>query len=429
MRKHISSRAVTLAAISVSVLLLSGADWTRFRGPGASGVAEETGLPSSWDATSNIVWKTRLPGFGTSSPITLGDKIFLSCYSGYGLDQDAPGDQQNLQHLLLCLNRADGQIVWARGIEARPPLADYDSDRVNLHGYASSTPTTDGESVYAFFGRAGVVAYDMSGNPRWHAEVGDKTHGWGSASSLIVHNDLVIVNASVESESLVALNKKTGQPVWHVPGIGQSWSTPLIVNVPDGPDELVVSHRGKIWGLEPDTGERQWECDGIDDYVCPAVIAHDGIVYVTAGRRRPQFIAVRAGGRGDVTDTHVLWEMRATPKVSTPVYYEGYLYWVTHSGVAGCANAKTGDIVYEESLDLKGSRDKVYASPVVGDGKLFGVSREDGAFVLAVGPEFELLARNHLDDSSVFNATPTISDGQLLLRSDRFLYCIGNESG
>lgn len=354
------------------------------------------------------------------------DRIFLTCYSGYGLNREAPGDQEDLQLRVLCLNRADGKIIWDNSTPAHPPVAAYDRGRVNLHGYASATPTTDGQAVYVFFGRAGVLAYSLSGDLLWRTSVGDGIHSsWGSAASPILYKDLVIINACIESQSIVALDKRTGRVVWEKAGIERSWSTPLIVDLPDGSHELVVSMKGMILGLDPATGEQLWQSSGVDDYICPAVIANSGIVYVTAGRS-PQFFAVRAGGRGDVTDTHILWETAATPKVPTPLYHQGYLYWVDHKGIACCMSAETGEVVYRERLHFKGAGDTVYASLVLADGKLYGVSREDGAFVLAAEPEFRLLARSYLGDTSVFNATPTISNGQLLLRSDRYLYCIGD---
>ena len=411
---------------ALSAVFLTGADWLRFRGPGATGVSDDTGLPVEWSADENIVWKTALPGFGTSSPVTLGDKIFLTCYRGYGLDAEEPGDQENLELSVLCINRADGQIDWAEATPARPELAGYGSGRVNLHGYASSTPVTDGKSVFAFFGRSGLVAYSTSGKPLWHTYVGDKINrSWGSATSPVLFENLVIVNASIESTSIVAVDKKTGREAWRAGGIPSSWSTPLVVELPGGSAELVVSMRGKILALDPATGKELWQCRGVGDYTCSAVIANDQVVYVTGGRRKAQFFAVRCGGRGDVSDTHVLWEIEETSKVSTPIYLDGFLYWIDQRGFAGAADAKTGELFYKENLQLKGSSDKVYASLVSGDGKIYGVSREDGAMVLAPGREFKLLARNHLGDSSIFNATPTISNGQLLLRSDRYLYCIG----
>lgn len=422
--KKITTRRTGLL-LALSALLFLGADWTRFRGPDASGVSDDRGLPVTWSEDENIVWKTALPGYGSSSPTTLGDRIFLTCYSGYGLESETPGEQEDLRLNILCIDRADGRILWRKSSDARPELAKYDGGRVNLHGYASATVATDGEALFAFFGRSGVVSYSLSGDLLWHALVGDGVNGWGSATSPVLAGDLVIINASVESQSIVALDKKTGEEVWRTGGVKSSWSTPLVVDRGGGSQELVVSMRNKILALDPSTGEQLWECDGVRDYTCPSVIANQGVLYVTGGRG-PQFFAIRAGGQGDVTESHTLWETAATPKVGTPVFYKGYLHWIDHTGVAYCADAETGEILYKEGLDLHGPGrgDKVYASLVAADGKLFGVSRADGAIVLAAGPEFKVLARNHLD-SSVFNATPTISNGQLLLRSDRFLYCVG----
>jgi len=410
--------------LAVSALLLVAADWTRFRGPHARGVSDAAGVPASWSAEENVVWKTALPGFGSSSPITLGDRIFLTCYSGYGLDADEPGDQENLRHNVISIDRSDGKIIWAKATEPRLPETAYDSGQIDLHGYASGTLAADQEAVYAFFGRSGVLAYSVDGEPLWRVYVGDGTHTWGSAASPILHKNLVIVNASVESESLVALDKADGREVWRVAGIKQSWSTPLVVDLPGGAQELVVSMKGKVLGLDPATGEELWQCAGVNDYVCPAVIAHEGTVYVTGGRR-PQTLAIRAGGRGDVTETHLLWEINKASKVPTPLYHDGHLYWINQRGVATCVKADTGEVLFDERLRISGRGDKIYASLVLADDKLYGVTRQDGTIVTAAKPEFELLAQNDLGDSSIFNATPVPLDGQLLIRSNRFLYCIG----
>ena len=414
----------TSLLLVVSALLLVAADWTRFRGPDARGVAHSPAVPVTWTERENVVWKTALPGFGSSSPITLGDKIFLTCYSGYGLDADEPGDQESLRHNVISIDRADGKLIWAKATEARLPEPAYDAGFIELHGYASGTLAADREAVYAFFGRSGVLAYSVDGKPLWRVYVGDGTHNWGSATSPILHNNLVIVNASVESESLVALDKADGREVWRVPGIKRSWSTPLVVDLPGGAQELVVSMEGKVLGLDPATGEELWQCAGVKDYVCPAVIAQEGIVYVTGGIK-PHTLAIRAGGRGDVTETHLLWESNKATKVPTPLYHDGHLYWINQRGIATCVKADTGEVLYDERLDISGRGDKIYASLVLVDDKLYGVTRQAGTIVLAAKPEFELLARNDLGDSSIFNATPVPVDGQLLIRSNRFLYCIG----
>ncbi|MBN2474062.1 MAG: PQQ-binding-like beta-propeller repeat protein [Pirellulales bacterium] len=415
-----------LAVAVVSIVVGVGADWLRFRGPAGNGVADDTGLPVTWSATEHVVWKTAMPGSGASSPITLGDRVFLTCYSGYGLDPDEPGEQENLLHHVTCIDRATGKIVWDKRSKARLPETEYDAERfLQLHGYASSTPATDGQNVYAFFGRSGVWAYSIDGDLLWRVSVGSGTHGWGSANSPVLAGDLVIVNASVESNAVVALEKATGKEVWRAEGVEKSWSTPVLVELPNGSRELVVSMLNYVRGYDPATGEQLWQCAGVRDYVCPMVVAADGIVYVSGGRS-VQTVAVRAGGRGDVTETHRLWEVRKGTKVPSPLVHEGLLYWVDNGGVACCFDAASGESIYRERLDLSGGGDKVYSSVVLADGKLYAVSRKGEAVVLAAGREFKVLAKNDLGDDSIFNATPVVNNGQLLLRSDRFLYCLGN---
>ncbi len=414
----------TLSLVALSLMLFAGADWRQFRGPNGAGVSEDTGLPVTWSATENVVWKTALPGFGASSPITLGDKIFLTAYSGYGLDRRDPGEPADLMLHVLCVDRATGKILWDKTSKPKPPETDY-VKYVYDHGYASGTPVTDGESIFVFFGRSGVCAYSLDGELLWCSSVGTKIHrlNWGTGSSPILAGDLLIVNASIESESLVALNKKTGEEVWRAGEIKDSWTTPVLVDLPGGKQEVVVSSHSQVRGYDPATGKQLWECAGIEDYVVPSPIAHDGIVYVTGGRSRDSAtLAIRAGGRGDVTDTHLLWELEKTPKIPTPVYHNGLLYWLSYEGFVYCVKADSGEVVYRDRLS---GNLKVYASPVLADGKLYTVSRTKGAVVLAAGEKLEELARNDLGDGSVFNATPVVSNGQLLLRSDKFLYCIG----
>jgi outer membrane protein assembly factor BamB len=410
-----------LALATLSTMLFAAADWPQFLGPKGQSVSADKGLPVTWSATQNVVWKTAMPGYGGSCPIVLGDKIYLTAYSGYGIEK-GQGSPENLLRHVLCLDAASGKIVWDKTFKAELPEQEYDATQINLHGYASNTPVTDGKSLYVFMGRSGVYALSLSGDTLWHAEVGSKIHVWGSGTSPILAGDLVIVNASIESGSVVALNKATGKEVWRVGDIVQSWSTPALLDLPGGKQELVVSLKGKVLGIDPATGRQLWTCDGVPDYVCPAVLTHGDIAYVTGGRK-PFFMAIRGGGQGDVTKSHKLWEVTKTPKVPTPLYDNGYLYWVNDAkGIVCCMKADSGEVVYEERL---GDLGVVYASLLLADGKLYGVSRSKGAFVLAAGPKFKELGRNDLGDSSIFNATPVPCQGHLLLRSDGFLYCLG----
>jgi outer membrane protein assembly factor BamB len=295
---------------SLGLMAAAAADWTGFRGPKSLGVSAEHGLPVTWTGTDNVVWKTKLPGPGSSSPVTSGSRIFLT-------------------------------------------------------------------------------------------------------------------NAAVESNALLAFDKRNGKQVWKTPGIKGAWGTPVLVEVPGGQQELVLSIPRTILGLDPDTGKELWRCEGIaDSYLCPSVVAKDGIVYVVGGRGGIGAIAVKAGGRRDVTTTRRLWTQKVGSRVPSPVLHEGHLYWVNdQGGMANCLKADTGEIVYQQRLPGAGL---TYASAVAADGKLYVVTRQGGTYVLAAQPKFTQLARNQIeDDRSIFNASPAVDRGQLLLRSDQYLYCIG----
>jgi outer membrane protein assembly factor BamB len=404
-------------------MILAGADWPRFRGPQGLGVSDAKSLPETWKEGENVAWKQKLPGPGASSPIVVGDKIFVTCYQAEGLVPGESGEAKKLQDHLICVRAADGSVVWDKSVAAEQPEQAY-KGFLTLHGYSSGTPASDGKLVYVFFGRSGMRAYDLDGNERWHVKVGEKTHEWGSGTSPVLCGDVVIINASVESGAMVGLDKASGKQLWRAEGIVQSWSTPAVVDVAGGRQEVVVSMKGKAVAFDPKNGKKLWECETINDYVCPSVIAKDGVVYVSGGRK-PSTLAIRAGGQGDVTKSHVLWQIRKAPKVPTPLLCNGLLYWVDDKGSAMCVKADNGQIVYTERLDFPGGGDKVYASLVFGDGKLYAVSRQGLTVVLAGGEVFRELARNDLGDKSVFNATPAVSGGQLLIRSDSFLYCVG----
>ncbi|MCP4782059.1 MAG: PQQ-binding-like beta-propeller repeat protein [Fuerstiella sp.] len=410
----LSCFAVILISITVTAQLMA-AEWLQFRGPGGQGTTSEKNLPLSWSDTENVAWKTELPGFGSSSPIALGDSLYVTCYSGYGLDRQDSGDLDDLMLHVVCLSD-QGKITWDKQIQPSQP----ESERVRDHGYAAQTPVTDGEHLYVFFGKTGVFKLDLQGNQLWQAGVGEDTDGWGSGTSPVLYKNLVIVNASVESGSLVAIDKGNGKEVWRTGGMKASWNTPHLVNTADGKQELIVSVKNSILAFDPETGQELWNCDGIQDYVCPSVVSLDGIVYVIGGRQS-RAIAIRTGGRGDVTDSHRLWEARAGANVCSPVIHDGHLYWVSdRNKVAYCVRLTDGEVVYAEKFPAQ-----PYASALVGDGKLYIVTRNGGTYVLTARPQFQQLAHNELGDRSTFNASPIVANGKLFLRSDRFLYCIG----
>jgi outer membrane protein assembly factor BamB len=399
------------------------ADWRQFRGTGGLGISDEKGLPTEWSADKNIAWKVKLPGAGASCPVTQGKRVFVTCYSGYGLDAKDPGKMEELRRHLLCLDRATGKTLWAKEFEPALPEHKYAGEG-SYHGYAASTPVIDGDRLYVFLGKSGVYCFDMEGKEIWHVFVGKNTNGWGSGASPILYKDTVIVNASVECGALAALEKSTGKEVWKSPGISSAWNTPILVTTPEKTVELIVSVENRVVAVDPDTGTELWRADGVHRYVCPSVVANEGIVYAIGGGSTS--LAVRAGGKGSVTDTHEIWRLNKGSNVGSPIYHEGHLYWASDSGgTVFCQEAATGKVVYSERLDPPSGQ--IWASPVLADGKLYFVSKEKGTYVVAAQPKFQQLAHNvFADDNSRSNASLAVSDGQLFLRNDQNLYCIGN---
>lgn len=397
-------------------------DWPQFRGLGGQGVSANAKLPIRWSQTENLAWKTALPGAGSSSPVILGDKVFVACYSGYNVPGKPRGDMNQLKLHLVCLSRSTGKLIW--DTEVAPKLPEQASVR-DGHGYASSTPCVDAERVYAYFGKSGMIAFDHVGKQLWSTDVGSRINGFGSGASPILFGDLVIVNASIESDCIIALDKKTGTEKWRAKGFREAFNTPTLVLLKWGKTELVVGMPAKVVGLDPTTGEQLWSCQNdINWYIVPSVVAHDGTLWSFGGRSGTTAVALRAGGRGDVTKSHRLWTSKKGGNVSSPVFHQGRVHWLNDKETACCADALTGEMIYEERVDRI---DQVWASPVLAGDKLYFLSRRGVTAVLAVGPKFERLVTNDLKDGNIFNATPAIAGDNLFIRSDLFLYCVGGK--
>jgi outer membrane protein assembly factor BamB len=421
--------AVCLALVSGSCRGAGPDDWPCFRGPGRAGVAEGAAPPTRWSDGENVVWKTRLPGAGASSPVTYGDRIYLTCYSGYGLDRVSRGEYQNLRRHVLCLDRDDGRILWDVEIPNEVP-ADHYGDYTNQHGYASSTPAVDESGVYVYFGTTGARCYGHDGKLKWERSCGKKYTNFGSAASPVLFDDRVIINASIEDRAVIALDKRDGRPLWSVSTSGHAYSTPLLLG---GATPQLVFHLGQdfeggqakptgLAAVDPRTGERLWEHVAKIGAQNTSPIAGGGLIYSLDSFHGH---AIRLGDGGEKGVPSPAWDIKRGTGIGTPVLYQGHLYWANEeSGTAYCADAATGEIRYEKRLQPRPG--KIYASAIVAGGKLYYVSRESGVYVLAAKPEFELLAHNTLEsDPSIFNATPAVSRGQLLLRSDTHLYCLG----
>ncbi len=423
-----------VAGFAASVFLspdATAADWMRFRGPNGSGLAMDAKPPGTWGDSENVRWKTELPGPGSSSPIVVGDRVFVTCYSGYG-DGRGSGDMQKLERHLVCVNRADGKIAWSSAIPAVQPEDGY-SGFLTEHGYATQTPTSDGERIYVFYGKSGAAAFDLNGAKLWQTSLGTDSNrkGWGSGGSPILYRDFVIINASEEGHALVALEKKTGKIAWKAEGAGlaSSFGTPLLVEG-EGRTDLVFALPGELWGLNPETGKLRWFAEtGLTGNLAASVVAGHGVVYAFGGFPRLGAVAVRTGGKGDVTKTHLLWSGSISTYVPTPVLHDGRLYFVSDAGFATCLDAKTGNSVFKERMPGAGATGRggkpFYASAVLADGLVYAVSRQNGTFVFEAKPDFKLVAQNRLaGDDSQFNATPALAGRQLFLRSNRALYCM-----
>jgi len=404
-------------------------DWPQYRGPGGSGVATGATPPATWNDTQNLKWKMEMPGPGASSPIPVGDKMFVTCWSGYG--DGSGGDAARLKRHLVCVDRASGKILWQQAVAAEPNVDRY-QDYLQEHGYASSTPASDGQNVYVYLGKAGAVAFDMDGQQLWQVVLGSDSNrkNWGSASSPILFQDKLIINASEEAHAVFALDKKTGKQLWkaEADALENVFGTPMLSGT--GADaEILLAVPDELWSLNPDTGKLRWFVDsGLSGNIAPSVVTGDGMIYAFGGFPKLGAIGVRPGGKGDVTKTHVAWSSYNSTYVPTPVFHDGYLYFASDAGFATCMNAKTGELVFKERLpgaSASGRGGKpFYAAAVLANGNVYAVSRRNGTFVFAAQPQFKLVAQNQLKDEAQFNGTPAISGKQIFLRSDRYLYCI-----
>jgi len=411
-----------------SVSTCDAENWTRFRGPNGAGISESKTVPLEWNNDKNIKWSVDLPGKGSSSPVVFEDRVFLTAYTGYGLDRENPGNAADLKRHLLCFDRKLGTEVWRATV-----ASDHDEDPykgfICDHGYASSTPATDGKQVFVLFGKTGLVAFDMDGNQKWKTNLGTDSDPakWGGGASCMLHKDKVIVIAGNVGQSIVALNTIDGSVAWKFSDdqFTSCWSTPSLVKVNDH-QELVCSTPGKIIAFNPDDGSELWRADSpIDRTVCGSLTELDGVVFAMGGREG-RAVAVRTGGSGDVTKTHTVWSGALRSGIGTPIVADGRLYW-TSTGIAFCADCKTGKYVFKERIkQKKGGRPAGdYASALkVGD-KVLLTTRSGSTYILKATADFQQIASNSIEDEGLFNATPAISDGEIFIRSESKLYCIG----
>jgi outer membrane protein assembly factor BamB len=410
----------TIAVVVCAISHLLADNWPQWRGPQLNGTAVETNLPTRWSKTDGLAWHIPLPAWSGSTPIVWGDRIFLNVADGPRV-------------WLWCVDRANGNVIWKRQVAEG-------NRQIRKQNMSSPSPVTDGTHVWVMTGTGVLKAFDFEGKERWTRDVQadyglfGQLYGYGSSPLLFENSIYVQVlhgSHTAEPSYLLRLDKITGQTLWRVERRSNArqespdaYTTPTIVR--DGTRAtVVVSGADVVTGHDPATGAEIWRAEGLNPTgdgiyrIIASPVTHDGIVYAPT-RERPM-LAVQAGGRGDVTRSHVLWRFTNGPDVPTPVTDGTYLYVVNDRGIMWCLDAKTGAPVYERQR----LRPSTYTgSPVMADGKIYVTSEEGLTTVVRAGPKFEVLAENDLAEYTL--SSPAVSNGQIFIRTDKALYAIGN---
>jgi outer membrane protein assembly factor BamB len=420
----------------LSGLMVRAADWPAWRGATGIGVCSERALPVQWSATDNVRWRVALPEAGNSTPIVSRGKVFVT---------QAVGERRTL----MCFDRAEGNLLWQQGVTAKEKEPTHATNP-----YCSGSPVADGERVIASFASDGLFCFDLQGKELWRrTDLGRQIHIWGGAASPVIHGDLCFLNFGPgETTYLLAVDKRTGRTVWKqdeetgygkppgadvrvsaasksAPGakanvatdIG-SWCTPVIMPG-EGGEQLLVSWPRRLAAYDPKTGKELWSCAGLNalDYASP--IFDDGVI-VAMGGFNGSAIATRAGGSGDITASHRLWQHpRTKQRVGSGVIHDGHIYIHNGPGIAECFELKTGKLVWEERLKGPGKAGENWSSVLLAGDNCYTITQGGDCFVFKASPKFELLAVNSLGERS--NSSIVASDGELFIRTHQALWCIG----
>ena len=433
--------AVLLSATSLAIVQAqTSAHWPQWRGPFFNGMARGD-APTVWNDTTNIKWKTEIPGRGHSTPTIWGDRVFITTAIPIGTPAPTPTPTEQAQgnqrragvpvveqrFEVLALDRKTGKIIWQRTAKTATPHEGYH----RAYGsFASNSPVTDGRYVYASFGSRGIYCYDFNGKLIWEKDPGVQmkmrlAFGEGSAP-LLVGNRLFLVFDHEAESFIVALDKRNGKELWRATRDERSsWSTPLAIDH-GGKTEIVVSATNRVRSYDPETGKVLWESAGLGANVIPVPVYQNGHVYVMSGYRDPKMMAIKLGKQGDLTGSDaIVWShTRGVPYTASPVLYENKLYVVTDNGMVSAFNATTGEPYYAQTRLPKTYNLK--ASPIGANGKLYLATEDGDVVVLKMGEKFEVLATNHLTDQ-IFIATPAIASGEIFLRGQNTLFCISEK--
>ncbi len=382
--------------------------WPRWRGADGNGISTANALPLAWSPSKNVVWKIELKGEGSSSPICGQRHIFLTAAFDEGT-----------RRAVMCLDPRDGKTLWSRDIEDKnPELASA------LTGHAAATPAIDDRHVVAMFGNAGAVCYGFDGDLMWHRTFGEFDSELGLATSPVIVGSRVVLVCDHDGSRfktfdsfMIALDLETGNTVWKTerPGLYRSWSTPIVVPVADDKHEIVVNAQDELRGYDAATGGLNWSVRGMTGWVTPSPVFGKGLIFACSGKDGPT-MAVRPGGKGDVSATHVAWsEKQGAPYVCSPVLYRGLLYVHNEQGILSCYRAKTGELCYRTRLE-----GKFVSSPIAGHGHVYATNDQGTTYVVKAGDTFQLRSQNSLDEECL--ASPGVFDGDLLIRTAKHLY-------
>jgi outer membrane protein assembly factor BamB len=445
--KHLQTLLLgTLVGVGLLGVAVRAADWPNWRGPNATGIAPDGTLPTRWSATENVAWKARIAGAGVSTPIVSGDRVYVTSQIGAGIRREgnhprlvqgadaaaqgeralgveaaAGSDPAKTYFVVEAFGRSDGKRVWERRIEATGALTPVH----DKHNLATPSPVTDGTMVYAWFGTGQIVALDRSGAVVWQRHLATENGAfdiqWGHGSSPVLHGDRLILLCDQPARSyLLAIDKKTGKDLWKADrGQGRSsYSTPLVIDGAFG-SEVIVNSTERIDAYDTTTGEFLWHAGEASRFAVPTPVFHDGVIYASRGYRSGPYMAIRPGGRGDVSSKSMIWRIATgAPYCSSLLYFDGVVYMANDVGVLTAVDATSGERIWQERVDGVFS-----ASPVAGGGHVYFVSENGETVVLKAGRAPQVVGRNALGERAV--ASPAISNGQIFIRTDSHLFAIG----
>lgn len=386
-----------------------GENWPQWRGPRMDGTSTETKIPTTWSPTENIAWKTPLPGVGHASPIVWEDRVFLVT---------AVTNEQ--ARLLLCLDRKTGALLWQKHVLTSPL-----EGKNKLNSFASSTPATDGQRVFtAFLDVSNVVitAHDFTGKQVWQARPGVFSSKHGFCSSLIIHGDKVIANADHDGDGyMVALSRADGRQLWRIerPNKTRSYVPPVIFPIGKAP-QMVLSGTKCVTSYDPETGKLNWIIDGpTEQFVASMVYSSKAdLLYITGGFPEHHLLAIDPHGQGNVTQTHIKWRTtQGAGYVPSPIVEGDYLLNFNDDGIVHCFKAATGELVWKQNTG------KEHASLCSANGLVYLLNDNGVTLVVRPGPEFKTVAKNEIGETCF--ASPAFSQGQIFVRGDRHLFCIG----